>query len=273
MTTSMISLELLAIRQHVLRECGVTSWALKTHRLNTLVNSCHSRFNCKSNISTPNLIVNNSSEIINANVSYQKIANNNVAIDNGKKEPKDSSGLVVDFADTLTNALPNHNHETNDSIRSDNNALVVDTSHSVPERFLGIFANLDKFELVAISYQNWVILADNLLMTADEKNIWQSLANRLSQTPATFTLQVKYPMVENDYPQYENFKQGSHCLLGFLLRLCHDKESLKIATLTALPDGIDLGNLKPYCQVVPLLSQMVQFADAKKFFWQLLHQS
>lgn len=269
MLNSSTPLDLIAIRQHMLREMGVVAWALKSTKTITINNQYHSRLtpqladkNLVKKENTQTNILNNPAELTNQitntiPTTIQKTTDNDLSI--SKNETKSNQ------TDTIkTDIIKNSEHITTSTFVT----LIL------PEKFTGIQVTVNKFSLSGIAYHNWVVLIDNFLINDEQKMIWQSLMDKLTANGG-FALQVQYPLVVNDYPEYENFSQGTHSLLGFLLRLCGNAEQkgeLKIALLTPLSDGIDLGNLKSYCQTTPTLKQMAEFGEYKKQFWQLLHE-
>lgn len=286
MTAKSTPLDLIAIRQHILAELGVVAWALKGNP--TIVNSktyqsrlIHHDDNVaqSQNFATMDKLIHTpishspiSEHQIHAKQHSQSQTNQNQS--NPLKQPhkENNYALGASLADNgkVTHALPHAKPlQTTTHIPNQTHSTPI-IQTALPEMFMGITANVERFELLGISYQNWAILADNAFMNATQKSIWLSLAQKLTQEGA-LSLQVHYPLVANEYREYENFAQGTHSLLGFLLRLCANKPSLKLALLTPLPDGIDLGNLKALIETTPTLQEMGQNPQAKKTFWQLLH--
>lgn len=250
-------LDLIAIRQHILSELGVVAWALK---------SCETTINPKTYQSR--LTFNHQ----NNTVDTQIAPTNDIVLNVPRAIPPTVNIGNTTIDDNKTNKQPTPIGAINTNIppKPPQTPTTPTIQATLPEQFMGIGAKVERFELFGLSYQNWVVLVDNSLMTAQQKSIWASLVDKLS-TEGVFYLQVHYPLVANEYREYENFSQGTHSLLGFLLRLCANKPTLKLALLTPLSDGIDLGNLKALIETTPTLQEMGQNPQSKKTFWHLLH--
>lgn len=263
-------LDLIAIRQHILSELGVVAWALKTDEISINPKTYQSRlhFNQQSNtidngsliqnhpIIEQHIVSNLKTNTPNTNLSDVQTSNNHEQLSSQKTLIQNEH--KINLPSIKTNHAPQHS----------SSPPVMNAP--LPELFVGMNVTSEQFNLSGIAYQDWVILADNAFMNANQKSIWHSLADKLTAKGALF-LQVHYPLVVNEYHEYENFSQGTHSLLGFLLRLCANKSWLKLALLTPLSDGIELGHLNTYHHITPTLAQMAEFAEHKKTFWQLLH--
>lgn len=276
MTAKATPLDLIAIRQHILKEFGIVSWAIKTQPQSHLVSSFGQCYR-----------VNDTKQIL---LEYQPVVKTPLIQEPSQNPINQVTVWHEAIQNQPNNTFPtqdlNHqiNHQTvqakmidktADSIQ-DNELIIQDKQ--LPKALMGVKADIQKFHLSGICYGHWLILMDYKQCTIDEKAIWQSLVHTLSQNPNTRHLDIEYPLVVNEYPEYETFLQGTHSLLGFLLQLCAkqlttNQPILNLAILTPLTVGIELGNLKDLQKAVPSLNEMALNQSAKKVFWQLLHTS
>lgn len=271
MTTKSTPLDLIAIRQHILAELGVVAWALKTDETNINPKTYQSRLQFSQQTNT----IDGNPLIQDKLITEQHIINNS-KINTPNIGLSDIQALNHYGQLSSQKTLTQNEHKINPQNIKINHAsqhspsLSVAISTPLPELFIGVNVLIEQFNLSGIAYQDWVILADNAFMDANQKSIWHSLVDKLT-TKGALSLQVHYPLVVNEYREYENFLQGTHSLLGFLLRLCANKPQPKLVLLTPLSDGIELGCLNTYRHTTPTLAQMAEFAEHKKTFWQLLH--
>lgn len=273
MTTKTTPLDLVAIRKHILNELDIVSWVLKTQTVQIIKPNSVSRLQKKqqpTNQSAPAQIpaFQSTNAPNNANV-IQPIDTPSIDIYQNQPSSQQPPNLQT-HVEKVQNS-PQESPQPQPLVKH----TPIIQAQALPQALMGIQAAIEKFSLSGISYGDWVILVDNGQLTLTEKAIWQSLTNKLSQHTHALCLDIHYPLVMNEYPEYETFLQGTHSLLGFLLKLCANKlssDQLKLAVLTRLTAGIDLGHLNTYRQPTPTLDDMVHKPDAKKTFWQLLHQ-
>lgn len=274
MTAKTTPLDLVAIRKHILNELDIVSWVLKTQTVQIIKPNSVSRLQKNQqpiNQSVPAQIP--ALQSTNAPSKANAVQSITPSIDIYQNQPSNPPPPNLQ-----THIKEIQNSPQNSPIQSQPSIIKqapIIQAQALPQALMGIQATIEKFSLSGISYGDWVILVDNGQLTLTEKAIWQSLTNKLGQHANALCLDIHYPLVMNEYPEYETFLQGTHSLLGFLLKLCANKLSsnqLKLAVLTPLTAGIDLGHLNTYRQPTPTLDDMVHKPDAKKTFWQLLHQ-
>lgn len=148
---------------------------------------------------------------------------------------------------------------------------------NVPKYLQGLSVKAAAFEYWGLRYGAWLLLADASHMDTAARGVWQSLAEALKkQSDKTVALRLKYPLVVNDYPEYQHYEQGHHALLGFFLRLCadgigQDEPPFSVLCLTPFGERVDFGGLLTYKKDAPSLRQMWETPEYKKQLWQMLH--
>lgn len=261
----------MAVREHILSELGVGRWALRSQATKQVGISYVSRLGgrCLSNVSA--------TDGLGGDKQIHDPRANEIAL-NADDEivrvmPKDSkvSHALQELITPLARTQNANQSPPSQALSQAGGMGLMSQSVALPTHFVDVRAMAERFLLFGVAYGDWVILTDGMAMGAGERSVWQSLCERLAKHPSTVKLEVRYPLVANDYPQYQHFHQGSHSLLGFLLRLCGDKPKPKLAILTSLPNTIELGGLSNFVVKTPSLLEMSQFNDAKHLFWRQLH--
>lgn len=164
--------------------------------------------------------------------------------------------------------LPN-NHSLSD--QQAYHGQVSTPAVSLPAYLQNTHVSVSSFELWGMRYRKWLLLCDAKQLHTATRGVWQALEKALKDNESKLlSLQARYPLMANDYPQYQHYEQGHSVLLGFLLRLCQDCPS-HVAYLSTMPAGIDFGGLQAMSVPVPTLDTMYHNPNHKKRLWQLLH--
>lgn len=146
---------------------------------------------------------------------------------------------------------------------------------ALPKFLDGLSVQVERFGLFGVRYGDWVLIVDEAFLNQHTYELWTALISALKkQQPNALSLHIGYPLVANDYPEYQHYHQGTMVLLGFLIRLCYDVEHtpLKVAFLTPISQGIDFGALQSCVKTdIPSLDQIVINPLLKHSLWQLLH--
>lgn len=241
-----ITTQAIAQRAQILHEMGITTWVLKTQKTAPIGALYYDR-----------------TQIPTVHFAIDKM---DKALDNSSVPPD-----TVQDTPQNTTAAPDPQNTIRVLDETSAQQIQHNTNFCMP--FVEVRANLESFVLYGIAYQGWVLLADDAMMDANMRSVWQALCQKLQHNQNTIVLQARYPWAENTHPQYQNWMQGVHVLSGFLFRLCAMQNPPKIAVLTALSSGIELGELCNHIQQTPTLAQMTTDNQAKKDFWQQLHQN
>lgn len=149
-------------------------------------------------------------------------------------------------------------------------------SFELPKFLAGLSVQIERFGLFGVRYGNWVLIVDEVFLNPQTYALWTALVDALKkQNPSTLSLHIGYPLVANDYPEYQHYHQGTMVLLGFLIRLCYDVERtpLQVAFLTSVSQGLEFGALWAYAkkQDLPTLDQIAHNPAFKHRLWQHLH--
>ena len=111
------------------------------------------------------------------------------------------------------------------------------------------------FDLKGGRYGDWVILVDIKALNSDSQKLWQNITQALSITCET----TSFPICDG----MDTAELANASLAGYIFRIGRSEE-IKVAALTALPNGLQHPNLT----TVPTLEAMLADSDAKRQLWE-----
>ncbi|WP_201567943.1 DNA polymerase III subunit psi [Psychrobacter sp. JCM 18900] len=111
------------------------------------------------------------------------------------------------------------------------------------------------FDLQGGRYGDWVILVDIKALNSDSQKLWQNITQALSITCET----TSFPICDG----MDTAELANASLAGYIFRIGRSEE-IKVAALTALPDGLQHPNLT----TVPTLEEMLVDSDTKRQLWE-----
>lgn len=111
------------------------------------------------------------------------------------------------------------------------------------------------FNLQGGRYGDWVILVDIQALSSDSQKLWQNITQALSLTHETTSFPICAGM--------DTAELANASLAGYIFRIGL-REEIKVAALTALPDGLYHPNLT----IVPTLDDMLADSDTKRQLWE-----
>ena len=115
------------------------------------------------------------------------------------------------------------------------------------------------FSLQGGRYGDWVILVDIQALSSDGQKLWNNITQALSMTCET----TSFPICEG----MDTAELANASLAGYVFRIGL-REEIKVAALTALPEGLYHPNL----ETVPTLKEMLADGDAKRQMWEQISQ-
>ena len=136
---------------------------------------------------------------------------------------------------------PAKNNNSHDSINNDSLKKVV------------------PFDLQGGRYGDWVILVDIQALSSEGQKLWNNITQALSMTCET----TSFPICEG----MDTAELANASLAGYVFRIGL-REEIKVAALTALPEGLYHPNL----ETVPTLEEMLADGDAKRQMWEQISQ-
>lgn len=113
------------------------------------------------------------------------------------------------------------------------------------------------FDLQGGRYGDWVILVDIQALNNDSQKLWQNITQALSISCET----TSFPICEG----MDTAELANASLAGYIFKLGRSEE-IKVAALTALPDGLE----HPNFITVPTLDEMLKDSSLKRQLWQQL---
>lgn len=124
------------------------------------------------------------------------------------------------------------------------------------------------YELEGVRVGAWILIADMMLLSQDERSVWASLKSALSVWCAE--REINFGAHRLGYPMNDELNHSQalaqKCLDGFVLRLQMLGDfSQKVAFLSELCDGVDYFGESVS---LPTLAQMSQDKQYKKQLWQ-----
>ena len=119
------------------------------------------------------------------------------------------------------------------------------------------FKKVAPFDLQGGRYGDWVILVDIQALNNDSQKLWQNITQALSISCET----TSFPICEG----MDTAELANASLAGYVFKIGR-REEIKVAALTALPDGLEHPNLS----TVPTLDDMLADSSLKCQFWEQL---
>ena len=119
------------------------------------------------------------------------------------------------------------------------------------------FKKVVPFDLQGGRYGDWVILVDIQALNHDSQKLWQNITQALSISCET----TSFPICEG----MDTAELANASLAGYVFKIGRSEE-IKVAALTALPDGLEHPNLS----TVPTLDDMLADSSLKRQLWEQL---
>lgn len=113
------------------------------------------------------------------------------------------------------------------------------------------------FDLQGGRYGNWVVLVDIKALNNESQKLWENITQALSITCET----TSFPICEG----MDTAELANASLAGYVFKIGRSEE-IQVATLTALPDGLEHPNLAS----VPTLDEMLADSSLKRQLWEQL---
>ena len=122
------------------------------------------------------------------------------------------------------------------------------------------FKKIAPFDLQGGRYGDWVILVDIQALNNDSQKLWQNITQALSISCET----TSFPICEG----MDTAELANASLAGYVFKIGRSEE-IKVASLTALPEGLEHPNLT----TVPTLDEMLADSSLKRQLWEMLSSS
>ena len=119
------------------------------------------------------------------------------------------------------------------------------------------FKKIAPFDLQGGRYGDWVVLVDIQALNNDSQKLWQNITQALSISCET----TSFPICEG----MDTAELANASLAGYVFKLGRSEE-IKVAALTALPDGLE----HPNFTTVPTLDDMLTDSSLKRQLWEQL---
>ena len=119
------------------------------------------------------------------------------------------------------------------------------------------FKKVVPFDLQGGRYGDWVILVDIQALNNDSQKLWQNITQALSISCET----TSFPICEG----MDTAELANASLAGYVFKIGR-REEIKVAALTALPDGLE----HPNFTTVPTLDEMLKDSKLKRQLWEQL---
>ncbi|WP_201620362.1 hypothetical protein [Psychrobacter maritimus] len=119
------------------------------------------------------------------------------------------------------------------------------------------FKKVVPFDLQGGRYGDWVILVDIQALNNDSQKLWQNITQALSISCET----TSFPICEG----MDTAELANASLAGYVFKIGR-REEIKVAALTALPDGLE----HPNFTTVPTLDDMLKDSKLKRQLWEQL---
>ena len=119
------------------------------------------------------------------------------------------------------------------------------------------FKKIVPFDLQGGRYGDWVVLVDIQALNNESQKLWQNITQALSITCET----TSFPICEG----MDTAELANASLAGYVFKLGRSEE-IKVAALTALPEGLEHPNLT----TVPTLEEMLTNNKLKRQLWERL---
>ena len=139
-----------------------------------------------------------------------------------------------------------------------NNAASFEDSSFTENNFKDdSFKKVVPFDLQGGRYGDWVILVDIQALNHDSQKLWQNITQALSISCET----TSFPICEG----MDTAELANASLAGYVFKIGRSEE-IKVAALTALPDGLEHSNFS----TVPTLDDMLADSSLKHQLWEQL---
>lgn len=119
------------------------------------------------------------------------------------------------------------------------------------------FKKIAPFDLQGGRYGDWVVLVDIQALNNDSQRLWQNITQALSISCET----TSFPICEG----MDTAELANASLAGYVFKIGRSEE-IKVAVLTALPDGLE----HPNFTTVPTLDDMLTDSSLKRQLWEQL---
>ena len=119
------------------------------------------------------------------------------------------------------------------------------------------FKKIVPFDLQGGRYGDWVVLVDIQALNNDSQKLWQNITQALSISCET----TSFPICEG----MDTAELANASLAGYVFKIGRSEE-IKVAALTALPDGLE----HPNFTTVPTLDEMLTDSSLKRQLWEQL---
>ena len=119
------------------------------------------------------------------------------------------------------------------------------------------FKKIVPFDLQGGRYGDWVVLVDIQALNNESQKLWQNITQALSITCET----TSFPICEG----MDTAELANASLAGYVFKIGRSEE-IKVAALTALPDGLE----HPNFTTVPTLDDMLTDSSLKRQLWEQL---
>ena len=119
------------------------------------------------------------------------------------------------------------------------------------------FKKIVPFDLQGGRYGDWVVLVDIQALNNESQKLWKNITQALSITCET----TSFPICEG----MDTAELANASLAGYVFKLGRSEE-IKVAALTALPEGLEHPNLT----TVPTLEEMLTNNKLKRQLWERL---
>ena len=119
------------------------------------------------------------------------------------------------------------------------------------------FKKVTPFDLQGGRYGDWVILVDIQALNNDSQKLWKNITQSLSITCET----TSFPICEG----MDTAELANASLAGYVFKIGRSEE-IKVAALTALPEGLE----HPHFTTVPTLEEMLADSSLKRQLWERL---
>ena len=119
------------------------------------------------------------------------------------------------------------------------------------------FKKIVPFDLQGGRYGDWVVLVDIQALNNESQKLWQNITQALSISCET----TSFPICEG----MDTAELANASLAGYVFKIGR-REEIKVAALTALPDGLE----HPNFTTVPKLDDMLKDSKLKRQLWEQL---
>jgi hypothetical protein len=119
------------------------------------------------------------------------------------------------------------------------------------------FKKVTPFDLQGGRYGDWVILVDIQALNNDSQKLWKNITQSLSITCET----TSFPICEG----MDTAELANASLAGYVFKIGRSEE-IKVAALTALPEGLE----HPHFTTVPTLEELLADSSLKRQLWERL---